>query len=400
MSMPTAPAGYVWEATSEQVAARYGVPVERVVRFDLNTAAEPPPIALAALASGPYEGGLSEYPPADYRRLATAAARRYGVPPDELLVGAGADEVLDVITKTFLRPGGAAVLPTPSYAMFRVLSEQRGAHVVAVPRLGPEAGYAVDVPAVRAAARTADLVWLCSPNNPTALAEPDGAISALLDDLRSDAAAAGRTAPIVALDEAYAEFVGASLIGLREQYPRFIVVRTVSKAYGLAGLRVGFAVGTREVIAAMEPYRPPGSVSTVSVAVATAVFEDDTWLAPRVVELNAERERLAAAFLAAGWAPYPSVANFLLVPCGSPGRAEAVAEALLHRGLVPRTFGAGHQLVDHLRLTVRSPEQDDRLIEAMTAIRAEELDSRAKGKTPERSAAVDATRTRRGEDDR
>jgi histidinol-phosphate aminotransferase len=284
--------------------------------------------------------------------------------------------------------------------MFRVLTEQRGATVVGVPRLGPEAGFAIDAPAVRAAARTADLVWLCSPNNPTGLAEPDGTISTLLDDLRADAAAAGRTAPIVALDEAYAEFVGTSLAGLRDRYPGFIAIRTASKAYGLAGLRVGFAVGVREVIAAMEPYRPPGSVSTVSVAVVTAAFEDDTWLAPRVVELNAERERLAAALVAAGWEPRPSVANFLLLPCGSPARAEAVAESLLRRGLVPRTFGAGHPIVDHLRLTVRSPEQDDRLIEALAAIRAEEQDSRAKGNAPERNAAGDAAPTRRTEDDR
>ena len=372
MAVPTAPAGYVWEATTEQVAAKYGFPVERIVRFDLNTAAEPPGIALAALATGSIEGGLSEYPPSDYRRLVDAAGRRYGVAPYELLVGAGADEVLDVIAKTFLPPGGATVVPTPSYAMFRVLTEQRGARVVAVPRLGPEQGFAIDAPAVRAAGREAAVIWLCSPNNPTGVPEPDRAIAALLHHLRTDAAADGRPAPIVVLDEAYAEFVGTSLAGLRERYPALIVVRTVSKAYGLAGLRVGFAIGTPDVIAAMEPYRPPGSVSTVSVAIATAAFEDDDWLAARVAAANAERERLAAALVAAGWAPHPSVANFLLLPCGSAERAEAVADALLRRGLVPRTFGAGHPLVDHLRLTVRSPEQDDRLIEALEGIKAPE----------------------------
>ncbi|HEX7474257.1 MAG TPA: histidinol-phosphate transaminase [Candidatus Limnocylindrales bacterium] len=384
MAVPTAPSGYVWEATTEQVAARYGVPVERIVRFDLNTAAEPPGIALAALATGAFEGGLSEYPPSDYRRLVAAAARRYGVAPYELLVGAGADEVLDIIAKAFLPPGGAAVVPTPSYAMFRVLTDQRGARIVAVPRLGPDRGFAIDAPAVRAAGADASVIWLCSPNNPTGLPEPDRAIATLLHGLRTDAAADGRQAPIVVLDEAYAEFVGTSLVGLRDRYPGLIVVRTVSKAYGLAGLRVGFAIATSEVIAAMEPYRPPGSLSTVSVAVATAAFEDGDWLAPRVAAANAERERLATALVAAGWAPHASVANFLLLPCGSPARAQAVADALLRRGLVPRTFGAGHPLVDHLRLTVRSPEQDDRLIEALGVI---STDSRAKaGAAPERSA--------------
>jgi histidinol-phosphate aminotransferase len=368
MAKPTAPAGYVWEATSEQVAARYGVPVERVVRFDLNTAAEPPQVALDAISAGEFEGGMSEYAPSDYRRLVAAAARRYGVPPDEILVGAGADEALDVIAKAFLPPGGIAVVPTPTYAMFRVLSDQRAAQVVAVPRLEAGKGFAMDAPAMRAAARGAAIVWLCSPNNPTGLAEPPGAIASLLDDLASDAAEAGGDPPIVVIDEAYAEFVGASLVGLRERYRRLIVVRTASKAYGLAGLRVGFAIAVRDVIAAMEPYRPPGSVSTVSVAVATTAFETDAWLAPRVAAIHAERERLAAALGAAGWTTLPSVANFVLLPCGSAARAEAVAEALLQRGLVPRTFGAGHALVDHLRITVRSPEQDDRLIAALTEI--------------------------------
>lgn len=368
MAKPTAPAGYVWEATSEQVAERYGVPIERVVRFDLNTAADAPAIAVEALKYGELEGGLSEYAPSDYRRLVAAAGRRYGVPADEILVGAGADEALDIIAKTFLPPGGIAVVPTPTYAMFRVLSEQRGATVVAVPRLGADKGFAIDGPAVRAAARGAAMVWLCSPNNPTGLAEPEGTVAALLDELAADGVAAGDDPPIVVVDEAYAEFVGASLVALRERYPRLIVVRTASKAYGLAGLRVGFAVAFRDVIAAMEPYRPPGSVSTVSVDIVTAAFEADGWLAPRVASILAERERLAAALASAGWTTLPSVTNFLLLPCGSAERAEAVAESLLRRGLVPRTFGASHALVDHLRLTVRSPEQDDRLIDALTEI--------------------------------
>ena len=268
MAMPTAPPGYVWEATTEQVAARYGVPSERIVRFDLNTAAEPPDVALAALAAGRFEGGLSEYPPSDYRRLTAAAARRYGVPPEELLVGAGADEVLDVIAKTFLPPGATAVVPTPSYAMFRVLTEQRGARVVAVPRLGPADGFAIDGPAVRAAGRTAAVVWLCSPNNPTGLPEPAGTIATLLDELAADAAADGRRPPD--------RRPRRGLRRVRRDEPRRACASGTrrSSSSGRPARRTawpacgsGFAIGAREVIAAMEPYRPPGSVSTVSVAV-------------------------------------------------------------------------------------------------------------------------------------
>ena len=215
MSDPTAPASYSWEATSEQVAARYGIPVESIVRFDLNTSPAPPGLAGRILAAGQFETSLSEYPPSDYRRLTEAAAARYDVDPGEILVGAGADEVLDVVAKAFLPPGGTAVIPTPSYAMYRVLTEQRAARVRPVPRLGPRAGFAIDLDLTRTIARGADLVWLCSPNNPTALAEPDGAIAGLLEGLAADAARDGRTAPAVVLDEAYIEFSGPSLLPLR-----------------------------------------------------------------------------------------------------------------------------------------------------------------------------------------
>jgi len=371
MSDPTAPAGYTWEATSEQVAARYGVPIEQVARFDLNTSPAPPQLALEVLATGRFETGMSEYPPADYRRLTEAAAARYGVPADEILVGAGADEVLDIVAKAYLPAGGTAVIPTPSYAMYRVLTEQRRARVRPVPRLGPSGGYAIDLGLTRTIARGADLLWLCSPNNPTGLAEPEGAIAELLDGLLADAGRDGRVPPVVALDEAYAEFAGTTLLPLRAGYPDLIVIRTMSKAYALAGLRVGFAVAARQTLAVMEPYRPPGSVSTVSVSIATEVLRDATILPIAIERVAAERARLETGLGAAGWVAHPSVTNFLLVPYGSPERAAAVAEAMLRRGLVPRTFPASHPLADHLRLTVRSTDEDDRLIAAAAEIEAE-----------------------------
>ena len=363
-SSPTAPASYSWEATDEEVAARYGVPIERIVRFDLNTSPTPPDLAARVMAAGRFETSLSEYPPSDYRRLVDAAAARYGVDREELLVGAGADEILDLVGKAFLAPGSAAVIPIPSYAMYRVITEQRGARVVAVPRRPAADGWAMDVDAVRAAARDAAVVWLCSPNNPTALAEPTGAIEALLSGLADDAAANGRAAPIVALDEAYAEFAGTSLLPLRRAHPNLIVIRTASKAYALAGLRVGFAVAVPETIARIAPYRPPGSVSTVSVTVVTEALLDDGILADNLARVERERERLSAALRSAGWGVGDSVTNFVLVDFGSAERAATVADGLLTRGLVPRTFGAGHPLHDHLRLTVRNAEENDRLIEA------------------------------------
>jgi histidinol-phosphate aminotransferase len=379
---PTAPASYSWEATDEEVAARYGIPLERVVRFDLNTSPTPPSLIAGLLASGAFETPLSEYPPSDYKRLVSAAADRFGVGTDEIMVGAGADEILDIIGKVYLPEGSSAVVPTPTYAMYRVITEQRGASVLAVPRLGRDAGYALDLPAVRTAARDAAVVWLCSPNNPTALPEPDGSIATLLQQLERDAEEAGREAPVVVLDEAYAEFVGSSLLDLRRAYPRLIVVRTASKAYALAGLRVGFAVTTPAVIAQLNPYRSPASISTVSSTLVAEAMRDGSAAADNVARVTAERERLRDGLIGAGWSVGPSVTNFLLVDFSTVARSAAAAEGLLRHGLVPRTFGAAHPLADHLRLTVRDAPENDRLVDAAIAI------------TPTLPAIVDAPEVR------
>lgn len=367
---PNQPSAYAWEATDEEVAARYGIPVEDVVRFDVNTAPLPPDLAHRVMSAGRFPVPLSEYPPSDYRLLVDAAAARYGVGSDEIVVGAGADEILDVIAKTFLVEGSRAVIPVPTYAMYRVLTEQRAAEPVPVARLGPGEGYGLDLPAMRDATRDAALVWLCSPNNPTALPEPDGAIEAFLGMLETDAVADRRTVPIVVLDEAYAEFVGRSIADLRFAHPNLIAIRTASKAYALAGLRVGFAIARPELVARMNPIRPPASISTVSATVVTEALKDDALAATNVARVTAERERLTTELTEAGWSVGPSVTNFVLVDVASPDRAAAAADALLRRGLVPRTFPGTHPLADHLRLTVRSAAENDRLIAAVRDFQA------------------------------
>jgi histidinol-phosphate aminotransferase len=365
---PVAPPGYTWEATSEAVAARYGLRLEDVLRFDLNTAPAPPSRALEALARGRFDVPLSEYPPSDYRRLAAAAAGAYGCSTEDLIVGAGADEVLDLCAKAFLRPRATAVVPVPTYPMYRILSEQRGATVVRVPRAGKAEAYGLNLDATRSAARGAEVVWLCDPNNPTGRLEPEGSIEALLEALALDAAADGRAAPTVVLDEAYAEFVGRSLSGLRARYRRLVAVRTASKAYALAGLRVGFGIARPELIAELAPYRPPGSVSVPSVAVVADALTDPVEMRANVTAVTAERARFAAALDEVGWSADPSVTNFLLVDLGTPERAAAAGESLLRRGLVPRTFPGSHPLAASLRLTVRTPADDDRLVEAVRAV--------------------------------
>ena len=368
---PTQPASWSWEATNAEIAARYGVPLESVVRFDTNTAPAPPELVGRLLVAADWEVPLSEYPPSDYGRLIEAAAARYGVGRDELLVGAGADEILELVTKAFVPPGGSAIVPVPTYPMYGIVTEQRTGRVTRIPRRSAAEDYALDVDAVRAAAAEPDeagslpsVVWLCSPNNPTGRAEPPGTIEALLAGLAADAERAGRAAPYVILDEAYIEFSGDSLAPLRATYPHLVVVRTMSKAYAIAGLRVGFAVAAPEIIRAIAVYRPPGSVTNISVDVAAALLGDAGIAPARVAEVSAERERLRAGLRDAGWVPEPSTTNFVLIDFATPGAAGAAAEGLLSRGLVPRTFPASHPLAHCLRLTVRSAAENERLLAA------------------------------------
>jgi histidinol-phosphate aminotransferase len=364
---PTLPT-YVWEPTSDFLAAKYGLPRESIVRFDVNTSPLPPD--LRDVLTGPFDPLLSEYPPSDYAGLVAAAAEFYGVAPDEILPTAGADEALDLTARAFLREGSVAVGAVPTYAMYGIVTEQRGAGFRAVSRRHADEGFGLDIPAMAEAARGADLVWLCEPNNPTGAAELPERIGELLDLLAADAAGARHLAPAVAVDEAYAEFVGRSVLPLRARYPRLVVIRTLSKAHALAGARVGFAVARPETLAPILSYRAPASVSTVSAALATAALRRPELAAANVARIAEQRVRLIAELRGVGWRPYPSQASFILVRFGSAEIAAAAAESLLRQGLVPRTFGLEHPLADCLRLTVRSAQENDRLIRAAREIPA------------------------------
>src|SRR4029079_791042 len=153
---PTQPASWSWEATNAEIAARYGLPLESVVRFDTHTAAAPPELVGRLLAAADWEVPLSEYPPSDYGRLIEAAAARYGVGRDELLVGAGADEILELVTKAFVPPGGSAIVAVPTHPMYGIGNAQRAGPAHRVPRRSAAEGYAIDVDAVRGAAAEPD----------------------------------------------------------------------------------------------------------------------------------------------------------------------------------------------------------------------------------------------------
>ena len=353
---------YTWEPSNRAIAARYGLRPEDILRFDTNTSPSAPDLVPGVLA-GPFDPPLNEYPDSAYAELTGAAAAYVGVPEPEIVVGAGADEVLDLIAKAFLPPGGAAIVPVPTYAMYGVLSGQRAARILAVPRLGPADGFALDVDALIPRLAGAAVVWLCAPNNPTGTPEPLATIERVLDA----AAALGAAGPAVVVDEAYAEFWPETAIPLRARYPNLIVVRTLSKAFALPGIRVGYAVAARPAIERLERVRPPGSISTISAAVAAVALGRPAVARANVEGLSAERDWLTPRLADAGWPAYPSVTNFVLVRIGDQAAAEAAAERLLCRGIVPRTFGPANPLRGHLRLTVRSRPENERLLQAIRA---------------------------------
>jgi histidinol-phosphate aminotransferase len=356
------PATYAWEPTTEFLARKYSLPRERIVRFDVNTSPVPPD--LRDVLSGTFFPSLSEYPPSDYADLVAAAAESYGVDVAEILPTAGADEALDLTARAFLSEGSTAVVATPTYAMYRIVSEQRGARVVAVPRRGPDGDFGLDVRAIAATveAQGASLVWLCEPNNPTGAFEPPEVVAQLLGALEAGAFRRCTQPPAVVVDEAYAEFVGRSALGLRFDYPHLVVVRTLSKAHALAGARVGFAIARPETLAPILSYRAPASVGTVSAALAEASLRRPELAAANVAGISEQRERLIRELADLGWQPYPSNTNFILVRFSSPAAAASAAETLLRDGLVPRTFDEEHAFADCLRLTVRSAEENTRLL--------------------------------------
>lgn len=351
---------YTWEPSDRAIAARYGLDPADILRFDTNTSPVAPDFAAEVLA-GAMDPPLNEYPDSSYAELTEAAAAYVGVDPSEIVVGAGADEVLDMCAKAFLPAGSAALLPTPTYAMYGVLTSQRGATVEAVRRLGPDERYALDVDALIERLPGAALLWLCAPNNPTGAPEPLVTIERIL----SAAAATGGPRPVIVIDEAYAEFWHETAVPLRVSYLDLVVIRTLSKAFALPGIRVGYGVAVRPTIERLERVRPPGSISTPSATLAAAALRRPDLARENAAGLSAEREWLVARLGEIGRPPFPSVTNFLLLPVGDHADADALAERLLRRGIVPRTFGSDHPLRGHLRLTVRSRAENERLLDAL-----------------------------------
>ena len=336
---------YAWEPPSARVALEAGVSESEVVRFDTNTF--PWPGADLDQLS-PVE--VNEYPDTSYSALTAAIAGYTGIPEGKITVGAGADEILDLLAKAYIDLDAPTVQSRPTYAMFRIVSEIAGGRVIDV----PARDLALDRDNFLENAAHARFVWICNPNNPTGELLP-------VDFIESTLRAA--TTAVVAVDEAYFEVSGVTVAALIDRYPNLVVVRTLSKAFGLAGMRVGYALAGDAIATALRRVRPPGSISVISEALAVRSLNDLEGMRERVNQVVAARETLTTQLLDLGLNPLPSTANFLLVRSGA-----EVGRALLRQGLVVRTFPRNSPLAEYIRITVRKPEENSRLVQALTAI--------------------------------
>lgn len=337
---------YRWQPTSVEIAAAAGLPVEAVVRFDHNTSPVSPRWASEIAAA--HAGRLNEYPGASYRTIRDAAARFTGLAPEQIAPGAGADELILLLGRALLSSASSAVAATPTYPLYEISTAQAGARFVEVAAEPPSFAFPVDD--VVAAARDADLVWICTPWNPIGTSLDAGAVEAIV----------AATDGVVIVDAAYAEFddSGTHWSSLVDARHNLVVLRTLSKGFGLAGIRVGYAMGHPSLIAALDAVRPPGSIASLSVELAVAALGDSPAMEANVAWIVDRRDELREGLLRLGLAPMPSTTNFLLTPVGP--RAHDIADTARGEGLVIRTFAAG-PLTDHLRFTVRAPDEQNRL---------------------------------------
>jgi histidinol-phosphate aminotransferase len=340
---------YTRQPTTTEVATAAHLSPHEVLRFDHNTSPFPTDWALDRITSAART--LNEYPEADYRRIREAAANYAEVEPGNVLAGAGIDELIQLVANAFLDPDSSAVMVTPSYPLYRIATSLRGARTVELPLIEPD--FAFPVQALLGASREADLTWLCAPNNPTGNHPGLDTVAAL----------AQSSSGIVVVDAAYAEIAGDDWSDLATRFPNVIDLHTLSKAFGLAGARVGYAVGPKDLIRRIDGVRPPGSISSLSVELAVDALEEPNRMRRRVERIIRERTRLAAALDELEIAVLPSDANFLLCHVGD--RAGEVAERLLEEGLVVRDYPKDSRLGQYLRFTVRLPNEDDRLLDAL-----------------------------------
>ncbi len=328
------------------------------VKLDANENPYPLPAPVqAAVQEALSRVPANRYPDPEGRALKRQLAAAAGVPPEQILLGNGSDELIQMILVAVGRPGAAVLAPVPTFSMYSVTAQALGLRFVEVP---PAEGFALDRPLFLRKLEEAQpaATFIAYPNNPTGNCYDPDTIRAGL------AAAAG----VVILDEAYVDFSGKTFLPELPGHPHLLILRTLSKV-GLAGLRVGYLVGHEAVIAELEKVRLPYNLNALSQAAAAVVLKHRDLLRQQVRAIVAERERLATALRALpGLTVFPSEANFLLVRTARPARE--VFRGLLDRGILVRDFGDAPHLRECLRITVGTPEENDAVLRALREVLA------------------------------
>jgi len=314
----------------------------------------PSPRALEALQAE--SSSLNRYPEDSCHHLRAELAEALGVSSEQLIFGAGSDEVLDLLGRCFLGPGDDLVFPWPSFAMYPIVAASQGARAIQVPL---DASLRADPDAlIRAVTPRTRLLFLANPNNPTGTSISADAFAQLLQRVPPDV--------VIAADEAYVEYVRRpdfpdSLAWLRKRRT-LVVLRTFSKIYGLAGLRVGFGVGDPELISLLARARHPFNVNTLAQAAARGALRDPEHVARVRALTHSGLEFLERGLRDLGLGFAQSDANFLLVEVGP--RAAELYERLLRRGVITRPV-SGFGLDRHLRVTIGLPEENKRFLDAL-----------------------------------
>ena len=301
-------------------------------------------------------GDIARYPDGNGFELKQALAARHGVDMGAIVLGNGSNDVLELVAAAFLGPGRASVISEHAFAVYPLATQARGARAIVV----PAKDYGHDLEAMaRAVDDETYVVWVANPNNPTGTFVPPAEMEAFLRKVPERA--------LVVLDEAYNEYLKPDLraetVKWLKRHPNLVVTRTFSKAYGLAGLRVGFALAHPSVADVMNRVRQPFNVNSIGLAAAKAALDDMEFVARSYAEnLNGMRQ-LEQGVQALGLEFIPSSGNFLTVRVG---KANDVFKRLLRRGVIVRPV-AGYGLPEHLRVSIGTAQENDRFLAALAA---------------------------------
>lgn len=347
---------YGWEPSTEQIAYGLGIKPERIIRLDLNTSPISPTTSLRAVSKRLSKIKINLYPDTSYSSLRQEISEYTGHDPEAIIPTNGADEAIDILSRIFLEKDLEAVASVPTYSYFRIASELQGAKYVGVPRLD---GFRDDIDGIlsRVGSNTG-IIFICSPNNPT------GNLTSLEDIERL----CSETEACVVVDEAYYEYCGVSAQPLLQKYSNLVVIRTLSKAFGLAGARIGYILACEETVKLLNKARPPNSLGIINIELARHAVRHRNYMHRAVESIVAERERIHRILSRIRYLEvYPSQANFLLIRLREFDAGQVYSE-LLRRGIVVRNFSQNPYIKNSLRVTVGTKGQNNRFLAALRSI--------------------------------